>query len=585
MVQLIGLPAVQYPQNALLDFAPVTDALRRYGHGADQAWRGDRLREAGDLYRSGDTTGASERLFRAGLPQEAMALGMFPLQQEQLRTQTAVAQQQLEAARGQQEMVRMFRDALMGRDGPATTAPPATTMAPTTLTPPPGTALTTAPNALLGTQLPANPLQGPLATPTPTTFNWPTGPRSEPPGTTVQPTTLGVTDAVHEHMHPPAAPQVPWWAQRLMNAPLQVNPFANLYTHPAWPNIVAPFLRRTLNPPRPGPQSETLRLLDATQTPPAPPGPGASLTPPPGNPLSRLAGSLIGTAHAQEAPPATTAPPPPTTTPMAPPLPAPAGLAAFDATAPNFAPAGAQPRPPAAPPARTPPAAPPPPQQATSLRDIFARMTPENRTAALLFAIRGDYGELAKLIQGQTPGTEAVDRAYAPEFANWTAAGGYADVQRQIAQLARAQRALATDPNVTGPLVGRLPDWANSLIGNERVIATRQAVEEVVQRSLRQILGAQFTENEATRLIARAYDPTLQPAENLRRVNLLLGQIAAAAEAREAASQYFRQHGTLRGWQGRMPALGDFTALFADAPPAPGSNFVWSPESGLQAAQ
>jgi hypothetical protein len=62
--------------------------------------------------------------------------------------------------------------------------------------------------------------------------------------------------------------------------------------------------------------------------------------------------------------------------------------------------------------------------------------------------------------------------------------------------------------------------------------------------------------------MARAYDQTLPQSENLRRVRSLLQQIAAAAEARQSAATYFQRHGTLRGWQGRMPALADFTALF-----------------------
>lgn len=222
------------------------------------------------------------------------------------------------------------------------------------------------------------------------------------------------------------------------------------------------------------------------------------------------------------------------------------------------------------------------------LRGAIAGMSREQRLAAMLYMLKGDYGEMAKLILGQTAGTEAVDRAFAPEFANWTAAGGYADIQRQLAQLAGVERNLASGASLTGGITGSLPDWVNRFI-NPAAISNRQRVEEVVQRSLRQILGAQFTEQEATRLIARAYDPTLPQSENLRRVRLLLQQIAAGAEARQGAANYFQRFGTLRGWQGRMPNLADFNALFDENTTTSGTtgagNYTWTPEGGLQPAR
>ena len=86
----------------------------------------------------------------------------------------------------------------------------------------------------------------------------------------------------------------------------------------------------------------------------------------------------------------------------------------------------------------------------------------------------------------------------------------------------------------------------------------RQDIEEVVQRNLRLILGAQFTEKEGTRLIERAFNPNLSTAENKNRIDRLLTQIQIAAETKEDAAAYFNENGTLQGWKGKMPTLRDF---------------------------
>src|SRR5690606_8783450 len=88
--------------------------------------------------------------------------------------------------------------------------------------------------------------------------------------------------------------------------------------------------------------------------------------------------------------------------------------------------------------------------------------------------------------------------------------------------------------------------------------STKEKVEEVVQRNLRVILGAQFTEKEGERLISRAYNPRLSEAENKARVDRLIQQISEAAKAKLDAAQYFQQHGSLVGWKGRLPRMSDF---------------------------
>lgn len=156
-----------------------------------------------------------------------------------------------------------------------------------------------------------------------------------------------------------------------------------------------------------------------------------------------------------------------------------------------------------------------------------------------------------------TPAQKAVDGNFATEYVDWAVKGGRADSQKARRQLADALARLEKEKTVTGPLVGAIPDWASAWV-NPQAVATREDVEEVVQRNLRMVLGAQYTEKEGERLIARAYNPRLQEEENARRVGRLLRQIEEAAEAKEDAARYYEKNGTLRGWQGSLPTLSDF---------------------------
>lgn len=180
--------------------------------------------------------------------------------------------------------------------------------------------------------------------------------------------------------------------------------------------------------------------------------------------------------------------------------------------------------------------------------------TPEQRRKTQLETTKIERELSAPVL---TEGQKAVDTEFAKDYAAYTAGGGFADVRKQLDQLAGVTKKLKSGQNLTGPVIGRVPD----LIGawtNPDAIATREAVGEVVQRSLRQVLGAQFTEKEGERLIARAYNPALPEVENRKRVARLRIQLTQAAKAKDNAVRYFEKHGTLKGWKGRLPSLGDF---------------------------
>lgn len=159
-----------------------------------------------------------------------------------------------------------------------------------------------------------------------------------------------------------------------------------------------------------------------------------------------------------------------------------------------------------------------------------------------------------------SPGELKVDQDYANEYNEWVSKGGFADAQKSIDQLEGAIQELKTDKSLTGPARGVVPDVMRAFT-NPKALQVKAAIEEVVQRNLRLVLGAQFTEKEGIRLIERAYDERLSEEENIKRVERLIGQIKSAADAKSSAAEYWQQEGTLKGWKGKTrggsPVSGD----------------------------
>lgn len=148
-----------------------------------------------------------------------------------------------------------------------------------------------------------------------------------------------------------------------------------------------------------------------------------------------------------------------------------------------------------------------------------------------------------------TPGQKKLDQEFAKEYADFFAGGGYADVEKGLSQLDDALVSLESSDDITGPVIGSVPNALRRRFSPQSA-AVQQDVEEVVQRNLRLVLGAQFTENEGKRLIERAYDPAADEAVNAKRLKRLITQIREAAQAKQDSADYFEEHGTLKGYKG-----------------------------------
>tara|TARA_Y100000592_G_C5464196_1_gene315748 strand:+ start:211 stop:1641 length:1431 start_codon:yes stop_codon:yes gene_type:complete len=143
-----------------------------------------------------------------------------------------------------------------------------------------------------------------------------------------------------------------------------------------------------------------------------------------------------------------------------------------------------------------------------------------------------------------TPGQQSLDKSFAESLNEFNEA----DIRKGLTQLQEASNALENSDDLTGPVVGLLPKYFKDLL-NPESSEVQEAVEEVVQRNLRLVLGAQFTEKEGERLISRAYNPRLDEKENKKRVDRLFQSIASAMNEKLSQRDYFQRNGTLVGYQ------------------------------------
>ncbi len=161
----------------------------------------------------------------------------------------------------------------------------------------------------------------------------------------------------------------------------------------------------------------------------------------------------------------------------------------------------------------------------------------------------------------QPAGLEALDKAYAADHLDWTRGGG-ADMSANVAQINTVLQKLESGEELTGPMTGMINNLGLLGIVDPDAENAKEMVQEVVQRNLKTILGAQFAQKEGEQLISRAYNPTLPAAVNARRLRKLYQQMEIARQQREAMAAYFNKNYTLRGYTGPQPKIDDFyTAL------------------------
>jgi hypothetical protein len=166
----------------------------------------------------------------------------------------------------------------------------------------------------------------------------------------------------------------------------------------------------------------------------------------------------------------------------------------------------------------------------------------------VLAGIEKTKQDWAKIDLAKNPAPAAIDNAYAKHYTDYWVGGKYKDAEKNIGQLTSVIDAIEGGASPTGKLKGILPKVLKDL-ALPKDADMQEAVEEIVQRNLRLVLGAQFTEKEGERLISRAYNPRLPTEQNLTRLKRLLSQMQGNYQTQTKAKDYFEQNQSMRGFK------------------------------------
>jgi hypothetical protein len=212
--------------------------------------------------------------------------------------------------------------------------------------------------------------------------------------------------------------------------------------------------------------------------------------------------------------------------------------------------------------AENPKDAPPPKYETVTLKDGEYEYIPgQPETMRKL----GDSAVKTPLVQvntGDTPTAKNLspfqkkqDEIYAQTLSDWNT-GGASDAAKGIDQMKAVSERLRSGEDLTGFLMGMTPDFVARGI-NPQAVDTRELAEEVVQRNLRIILGAQFTAKEGERLIARAYNKGLSEEMNAERIDRLVQAMDGRAQQMKSLNEYTTRYGTSAGWDGSLATVDD----------------------------
>lgn len=104
-------------------------------------------------------------------------------------------------------------------------------------------------------------------------------------------------------------------------------------------------------------------------------------------------------------------------------------------------------------------------------------------------------------------------------------------------------------------LIDREGDMGIRSIFDSESIDTQELVAGVIQKNLRETLGAQFTQREGMLLIQRAYNPQLDPQTNAKRLQAAAMLAEAYVKAQQDKLNYYNSNnGSIAGYNPQMEA-------------------------------
>jgi len=143
------------------------------------------------------------------------------------------------------------------------------------------------------------------------------------------------------------------------------------------------------------------------------------------------------------------------------------------------------------------------------------------------------------------------------------------DVKLDIEDLKLQRNRLKEDSTLTGGIRGAI-----SILGDYQSLVdpkaadVKERIQSVVQKSIRSLMGAQFTEREGQGILKRAFNPLLKTEQNIERINLLITKLQAGYDQKVAIINAIEKGDKsvldLQNLQSKLE--NDFANIFSDTP-------------------
>ena len=208
-------------------------------------------------------------------------------------------------------------------------------------------------------------------------------------------------------------------------------------------------------------------------------------------------------------------------------------------------------------------------KEGSAFKSILDDKYPEIGTPDLTSENAWDYYKLQHDLQGKkelqrekprpqgaqpkSPFWDTVDKKFGEDYQDYFARGGYAYAKKNLDQLKDVANSFGQGKNISGT-IGMAPKWSRDLLTPEGS-AVQDRIEQTVLTTLRQVLGAQFTEKEGRSILEKTFNPRQSEAENKDRLIRLTNQLEKQAMIKDNAANYAKQYGTLQGYNGPAMAV------------------------------
>ena len=143
------------------------------------------------------------------------------------------------------------------------------------------------------------------------------------------------------------------------------------------------------------------------------------------------------------------------------------------------------------------------------------------------------------------------------------------DVKLDIEDLKLQRDRLKEDSTLTGGVRGAISVLGDyqSLV-DPKAADVKERIQSVVQKSIRSLMGAQFTEREGQGILKRAFNPLLKTEQNIERINLLITKLQAGYDQKVAIINAIEKGDKsvldLQNLQSKLE--NDFANIFSDTP-------------------